>query len=99
MGEGERGERRGEGERRQGEDLQYCRFVKVVETGLEFGREGFTRYRFSPSLFSLSLTGFCRGKEFHPSLKLARRYYPHAHNIDGFFVCKLHKVYHPFLFY
>jgi len=52
------------------------RHIKVIETGLEFGKEGFTRYR---------------GKSFHPSLKLARRYYPHAHNIDGFFVCKLHK--------
>eukprot|EP00026_Physarum_polycephalum_P004453 Phypoly_transcript_04472.p1 GENE.Phypoly_transcript_04472~~Phypoly_transcript_04472.p1 ORF type:complete len:487 (+),score=97.68 Phypoly_transcript_04472:534-1994(+) len=52
------------------------RFVKVVDSGLEFGKEGFTRYR---------------GKAFHPSLKLSRRYYPHAHNIDGFFVCKLHK--------
>lgn len=52
------------------------RFVKVLDSGLEFGKEGFTRYR---------------GKEFHPSLRLSRRYYPHAHNIDGFYVCKLHK--------
>jgi len=53
------------------------RYVKVVETGLPFGIEGITKYR---------------GKEFHPSLKHARRYYPHAHNIDGFFVCKLQKL-------
>lgn len=52
------------------------RYVKVVDTGLEFGKEGITRYR---------------GKAFHPSLKLSRRYYPHAHNIDGFYVCKLVK--------
>lgn len=52
------------------------RFVKVVETGLEFGKEGITSYR---------------GKEFHPSIKMSRRYYPHAHNIDGFYVCKLQK--------
>ncbi|KAK4229168.1 RNA methyltransferase [Podospora fimiseda] len=51
--------------------------VRLVDTGLTFGKEGFTSYM---------------GKEFHPSLKLTRRYYPHLFNVDGFFVAKFQKV-------
>lgn len=51
--------------------------VKLVETGLVFGKEGFTAYM---------------GKTFHPSMKMTRRYYPHAYNVDGFFVSKFHKL-------
>jgi len=51
--------------------------VKLVETGLTFGREGFTSYR---------------GKTFNEKMKWARRFYPHMYNVDGFFVVKFKKI-------
>ncbi|CED82566.1 nucleolar rna m c nop2p [Phaffia rhodozyma] len=47
--------------------------VKLVDTGLEFGREGFANYK---------------GRVFGDRMKLTRRYWPHVHNVDGFYVAK-----------
>jgi NOL1/NOP2/sun family putative RNA methylase len=50
--------------------------VRVVDTGLTFGDEGF-REAF--------------GMKFPDQLRLARRLYPHKHGTEGFFLCKLKK--------
>ena len=51
--------------------------VKLVDTGLTIGKEGFTSYR---------------GKHFNPKISLTRRYYPHTYNVDGFYVAKFKKI-------
>ena len=51
--------------------------VKLVDTTIPFGKEGFTSFR---------------GKKFDASMSLTRRYYPHTYNVDGFFVAKFKKI-------
>ncbi|KRX10687.1 hypothetical protein PPERSA_08682 [Pseudocohnilembus persalinus] len=53
------------------------RYVKIVECGIDIGEEGLTKFL---------------DKRYHPDLKKSRRIYPHIHNLDGFYVCKLKKL-------
>jgi NOL1/NOP2/sun family putative RNA methylase len=50
--------------------------MKVVDTGLPFGDEGFTE------AFKM---------KFPDELRQARRLYPHKHGTEGFFLCKMKK--------
>jgi len=52
------------------------RDISIVQCGIEFGRKGFVNYK---------------SYQFHPSLDRSRRFYPHLHNTDAFFVCKIKK--------
>ncbi|KAF2238475.1 NOL1/NOP2/sun family putative RNA met, partial [Viridothelium virens] len=51
--------------------------VRLVDTGISFGKEGFIKYM---------------NKRFHPTMKETRRYYPHAYNVDGFFAARFKKI-------
>ena len=51
--------------------------VRLVDTGITFGKEGFTSYM---------------GKKFDASLNRTRRFYPHSLNVDGFYVAKFQKI-------
>lgn len=51
--------------------------VKLVETGLTFGVEGFKSFE---------------SKRYGEEMRRTRRFYPHKYNVDGFFVSKFKKT-------
>ncbi len=53
------------------------RHVKIEDGRPSHGRPGLTRWY---------------NQRFHPSIALSRRFFPHVHNMDGFFVTKFLKV-------
>ena len=53
------------------------RQVKLERIEVSVGEEGLTTYQ---------------DKHFHPSMNLTKRFYPHVHNMDGFFVARLRKL-------
>ncbi|MFX1319752.1 MAG: NOL1/NOP2/sun family putative RNA methylase [Promethearchaeota archaeon] len=55
--------------------LQRCP-LRVISTNLPFGDSGLTTFF---------------GREVDASLRLARRFYPYKHGMEGFFICKMEK--------
>jgi len=61
--------------------IQYAiqnRNVIVIDTGLKFGMPGYKKFK---------------GLIFDNRMENCRRFFPHVHNTDGFFVCKLKKLF------
>ena len=53
------------------------RYVKVIDTGLNFENKVYKKFK---------------DKKFHDWIKYCIRVFPHVHNLDGFFICKLKKL-------
>lgn len=61
--------------------IQYAiqnRNVRIIETGLNFGMPGYKKFK---------------GVVFDKKMEKCRRFFPHIHNTDGFFICKLKKLF------
>ena len=60
--------------------IQYAlerRNIKIISTGIQFGMPGYKNFG---------------NIKFDPKMVECRRFFPHIHNIDGFFICKIKKL-------
>lgn len=57
--------------------LSHRKNARVAELDVAVGKDGFTNFR---------------SENFNGSLNRAKRLYPHVHNMDGFFYCKIRKI-------
>ncbi|ORD93190.1 NOP2 [Enterospora canceri] len=57
--------------------LRNRKSAKIQEPDISIGKDGFMSFR---------------GADFSNELKKAKRIYPHVHNMDGFFYCKIKKM-------
>lgn len=88
---------------RKGWRKRSCHSVRIETSSSKIGRNRIRirRWRFyevrskrkkiSHKTFSSNFIFSFKGVQFHPFMKYCRRYYPHLHNLDGFFVAKLKK--------
>lgn len=58
--------------------LTKCPSAKMAQCEVDIGKDGFMSFK---------------GKNYNGTLKMARRVYPHVHNMDGFFYAKIVKKY------
>lgn len=57
--------------------LNERRGARICEPDVSVGRDGFTSFR---------------DERFHGTMSRSKRIYPHVHNMDGFFYCKIRKT-------
>ena len=58
--------------------LTKCPSARMAQCEMDLGKDGFMSFK---------------GRNYNPTLKMARRIYPHVHNMDGFFYAKILKKY------